>query len=67
MVKTAGKAEFAGWLPKLKKSVENDVIEEFIEMVEARSVIWNIKSKEYCDRDKRTSILSAFFRLLCDV
>jgi hypothetical protein len=22
MVKTAGKAEFAGWLPKLKKSVD---------------------------------------------
>jgi hypothetical protein len=29
------------------------VIEELIEMVEARSVIWNIKLKEYCDRDKR--------------
>ena len=67
MVKTAGKAEFAGWLPKLKKVWTNDVIEELIEMVEARSVILNIKSKDYCDRDKRTSILSAFFRLLCDV
>jgi hypothetical protein len=30
------------------------VIEDLIEiMVEARSVIWNIKSKEYFDRDKR--------------
>ena len=65
MVKRAGKAEFAGWLPKLKVWT-HDMIEELIEMVEARSVIWNIKSKEYCDRDKRTSILSTFFRLLCD-
>jgi hypothetical protein len=52
---------------KTKKVWTNDVIEELIEMVEASSVIWKIKSKEYCDRDKRTSILSAFFRLLCDV
>jgi hypothetical protein len=49
---------------KTKKVWTNDVIEELIEMVEARSVIWNIKSKEYCDRDKRTSILSAFFPTL---
>jgi hypothetical protein len=31
---------------KTKKVWTNDVIEELIEMVEARSVIWNIKSKE---------------------
>jgi hypothetical protein len=34
----------AEWLPKLKVWT-NDVIEDLIEMVEARSVIWNIKSK----------------------
>ena len=38
---------------KTKKVWTNNVIEDLIEMVEARSVIWNIKSKEYCDRDKR--------------
>jgi hypothetical protein len=34
--------------------VTTGVIEDLIEiMVEVRSVIWNIKSKEYFDRDKR--------------
>ena len=69
--KTHGKNGWKSWIcrmaSKTKKVWTNDVIEELIEMVEARSVILNIKSKDYCDRDKRTSILSAFFRLLCDV
>ena len=30
----------------------NDMIEELIDLVESREVIWNIKSKEYCDKDK---------------
>ena len=39
---------------KTKKVWTNDMIEDLIEiMVEVRSVIWNIKSKEYFDRDKR--------------
>jgi cytoplasmic iron level regulating protein YaaA (DUF328/UPF0246 family) len=35
---------------KTKKVWTNEVTDKLIEMVEAISVIWNIKSKEYCDK-----------------
>jgi len=40
----------------------NEIIEELIELVESRKVIWNIKSKLYHDKDKRRDVVNE----ICD-
>jgi len=40
----------------------NEIIEELIELVESREVIWNIKSKLYHDKDKRRDAVNE----ICD-
>jgi hypothetical protein len=36
----------------------NEIIEELIELVESKEVIWNIKSKLYHDKDKRRDVVN---------
>jgi len=59
--KMAGKESMAKGT-KRKLLWTNDMIEDLIDQVETRESIWNVKAKEYSDKDRRKDAINE----ICD-